>query len=77
MTVAMPIYRTVKISKKDEGKDLKESESGVMRFMRCERGGGVVYILPRCLLITGWLRIILEQGMAGRTSNKDTHYPRC
>lgn len=61
----MPIYSTVKLSKKAEGKDLRKSESGVMRFMRCERGGGVVYILPGCLLITGWLRDNTRTGYGG------------
>jgi hypothetical protein len=51
----MPICSTVKNSKV-EGKDLRKSESGVMRFMRCKRGGGgVVYIPPNCLHITGWM----------------------
>lgn len=55
VTVEMPIYSTVKNSKV-EGKDLRKSESDVMRFMRCKRGGGgVVYIPPNCLHITGWM----------------------
>jgi hypothetical protein len=43
----MPIYKTVK-SSEVEGKDLGKSESGVIEFMRCEGGEGVVYILPGC-----------------------------
>ena len=49
VTAAMPMYSTVYNPKRCEGKYLRKSDTDVMKFMRCERGGGVVYILPRML----------------------------
>ena len=50
VTVETPIYSTVKNSKV-EGKDLRKSGSGVMRFMRCKRGGWEWFTYPRAACI--------------------------
>jgi hypothetical protein len=47
VTVAVQYTVKAKTSKKVEGRDLKKSESGVMRFVRCERGGGEWFTYSR------------------------------
>ncbi len=57
----------VTAKRKFERRGLRKSESGELRFMRYrwEREGGEVNILQGCLLITEWLRTMLDQGWWG------------